>query len=152
MNLALERYAENPIIDELIAWPPRRQAIRRVRACSSMFRKPFIEVELDDGTQFHRHFQRENFAADWAEAVVVLTALTGIELVSDFRFVPLRDADRLTEDVLAARDECFAEAEPMFREGMYAQYLMQFGVDYARLPETVETMLAEARRRVREAG
>ena len=55
MNLALDRYADNPIIDELVFWPPKRQRISRVRACSSLFRKPFIEVELANGEMVTAH-------------------------------------------------------------------------------------------------
>lgn len=148
VNLALDRYADNPIIDELVVWPPRQLPIRRVRACSVLFRKPFIEVELADGTQFQRHFARESFAAYWAEAAVILETLTDIELVCEFRFTPLPNAGALAREVLASRDDCFAEAEPMYREGLYAPYLMQFGVDYARLPDRIELMLDEARRQL----
>lgn len=151
MNLALDRFADNPIIDELIMWPPRRQRIVSVRACSSMFRKPFIEVELDDKTRFHRHFQREGFADYWAEAVVILRALTDIECLAEFRYTPLPDADSLAQNALTIRDECLAEAEQMYRQGMYAQYLMQFGPDCSALPAATEQMLADARQRV-QAG
>ena len=148
MNLALDRYAENPIIDELVAWPPRARRIRRVRASNPMFRRPFVEVDLEDGSQFHRHFQRESFVEHWAEAVVILQALTGIEVVADFRFVPRPDAAALEKEIIEARDECLAEAAQMYREGMYMQYLMQFGVDYKNLPEETENMLADARARL----
>jgi hypothetical protein len=95
MNLALDHYADNPIIDELVFWPPKSHRISRLRACSSMFRKPFIEVEFEDGEVFHRHFARESFAGFWAEACVILDALTGIELISDFDFKPLAQSTQL---------------------------------------------------------
>jgi len=148
VNLALEHFADNPIIDELVTWPPRRLRVRCIRACNVLFRKPFIEVELEDGSQFHRHFQREAFASHWAAAVVILRAMTAIELKADFRFTPYADVEALTREALAARDECLAEAEQMYREGMFEQFLMQFGPDCAHLPAAVEQMLAEARRRV----
>ena len=56
MNLALDQLADNPIIDELVVWPPRGQRIVRIRACNVLFRKPFIEVTLADGEIFQRHF------------------------------------------------------------------------------------------------
>ena len=62
MNLALDEFADNPIIDELMRWPPRDQAMRSIRACNVLFRKPFIEVQLADGDVFQRHFSRADRA------------------------------------------------------------------------------------------
>ena len=99
MNLALDHYADNPIVDELVFWPPKSHRIKSVRACSPMFRKPFIEVELEDGDLFHRHFARDSFAQFWAEACVILDTLTSIELISDFSFKPLAQPEKLQQQV-----------------------------------------------------
>lgn len=145
MNLALDRYADNPIIDELVFWPPKRHRINRVRACSAMFRKPFIEVELENGEVFHRHFARQSFAEFWAKACVILETLTTIELVSDFSFNPVADREALVRQVLATREECIAESNPMYEQGMYAQFLMQFGEDCRDLPEDTQQRVKRAR-------
>ena len=111
MNLALEHYAENPIIDELVYLPHKTNRINSVRACASMFRRPFIEVEMASGEVHHRHFLRDTFARDWAEAKVILDVLTDIELISEFRYTPLKNPDTLVQEVLQTRDRCIAEAD-----------------------------------------
>lgn len=145
MNLALDQFADNPIIDELVFWPPKSRRILSVRACSSMFRKPFIEVELQGGETFHRHFARDSFAEYWAEACVILGTLTRIELISDFSFRPVADREGLRARALATRDECIDESEPMYEQGMYAQFLMQFGEDCRDLPLSVREKITRAR-------
>ena len=145
MNLALDRFADNPIIDELVRWPPMPQPMRRIRAASSMFRSPFIEVELADGETFQRHFPRRRFAEDWAEARILLDTLTDIELVSEFEPPAVADAETLRAEALQVLEESIAEAEPMFAQGMYRQYLLQFGPNCKNLPPEVLHKLETAR-------
>ena len=145
MNLALDRYADNPIIDELVFWPPKQCAIKSVRACSVLFRKPFIEVAMDDGEVFHRHFARYGFGELWAEACVILGTLTGIELISDFSFTPISDPQKLAREVLEARAESIEESDLMYAEGLYAQFLMQYGADCRDLPQETLRKIAHAR-------
>jgi len=146
VNSALDQYAENPIIDELVCWPPRAQRILSVRACNVMFRKPFIEVRLEDGEIFQRHFERQGFAQHWAEAEVILGALTSIDTRADFDYQPHAEAESLAREVLATRDKCIAEADRMFAEGMYAQFLLQYGEDCRDLPAATRHKLKIARR------
>ena len=145
MNLALDELADNPIIDELVVWPPREQRMISIRACSALFRKPFIEVEMEGGEIFQRHFARESFARFWAEACVILKTITSIELVSDFSFEPISDPEKLVREVLANRDECIDESNLMFDEGMYEQFLMQYGEDCENLPRDTVQRIAHAR-------
>ena len=148
MNLTLDHYADNPIIDELVFWPPKPQRIVSVRACSSMFRKPFIEVVIDNGEVFHRHFARDTFAGFWAEAYVILDCLTTIELISDFDFKPLAQSTQLKRQVLETRDECIAESNLMYEQGMYAPFLMQYGEDCKNLPSETLEKIAYAKDRL----
>ena len=148
MKLAFEELADNPIIDELLFSAPKHQRIVSLRACSVMFRKPFIEVTLADGEVIQRHFQRPSFAESWAEACVILETLTGIKLISDFRFSPVADRDALVARVLACRDECIADAEQMYEQGMYAQFLQQFGEDCANLPAGVVQRIDAAKEQI----
>lgn len=145
MNLALDHFADNPIVDELVFWPPKSHRITSVRACSSMFRKPFIEVKLEDGDMFHRHFARDSFAGFWAEACVILGTLTRIELISDFSFKPLAQPGKMEQQVLASRDECIEESNLMYDQGMYAQFLMQYGEDCKNLPADTLQKIAHAK-------
>jgi hypothetical protein len=148
MNLALERYADNPIIDELVCWPPKPHRMKSIRAGNVLFRKPFIEVEMEGGEIFQRQFERNSFAESWAEACVILETMTNIELISDFSFAPVPDQATLVADVLANRDECIEECNQMYDEGMYAQFLLQFGEDCAYLPEDTLQRIADARQRL----
>ena len=152
MNLTLERYADNPVIDELVCWPPRNQRIKSIRACCVLFRKPFIEVEMEGGEIFQRHFARESFARHWAEACVILETITRIQLISDFDFEPIKDVDQLEQDVLANRDECIEESNQMFEEGMYEQFLTQYGEDCGNLPVDTAQKIARAKQHLEQAG
>jgi hypothetical protein len=148
MKLALEQLSDNPIIDELVYLPVHSRRIVNVRACSVMFRKPFIEVTLADGEVIQRHFQRPSFAESWAEACVILETLTRIRLISDFRFNPVTDRDELVARVLSCRAECIADADQMYEQGMYAQFLLQFGADCANLPVEVVQRIAAAEKQL----
>ena len=148
MKLALEQLADNPIIDELVCLPVHSQRMVSVRACSVMFRKPFIEVTMADGSVIQRHFPRPSFAESWAEASVILDTLTDIKLISDFNFNPVADREELIGRVLTCRDECIAEANLMYEQGFYGQFLAQFGEDCAQLPAEVEQRIVEARRQL----
>jgi hypothetical protein len=148
VNLALDHLAENPIIDELVRWPPASRRIVSLRACCVVFRKPFIELTMADGEISQRHFARPSFSEHWAEASVILETLTRIRLISEFSFKPVADRAALVARVLACRDDCIAEANLMFEQGMFAQYLQQFGEDCRDLPADTERRIAEARRRL----
>ena len=144
MNHTLDQFTDNPIIDELVCWPPRAQAISSIRASAPMFRKPFIEVTLDDGETFSVSFVRENFAHYWAEAKIILETLTAIELISEFRAAEYRGREELVAEILEEKADSMVGAELMFNSGMYQQYLWQFGNDYKGLPDEVVGKLAAA--------
>ncbi len=145
MKSLFDEYGDNPIIDELFYLPSKRQRMLSIRACSVMFRKPFVEVEMEDGEVFHRHFQRPSFVESWAEACVILQTVTRIKLISEFSFAPVKDRERLVAEVLTRRDECIAESNLMFDQGMYAQFLDQYGEDCHNLPADAEQRLVVAR-------
>ena len=151
MNLALDHFADNPIIDELVFWPPKPRRISSVRACSALLRKPFIEVCMEDGEVFQRHFARDSFAGHWAEACVILQTLTTIETISDFGFTPAANREQLVRRALEARAACIAECEPMYLQGMYEQFLMQFGEDCRDLPPATQAQIDNARAAVNAA-
>jgi hypothetical protein len=146
MNSALDQYAENPIIDELVCWPPKPERIVSLRACCVLFRRPFIEVTMAGGEVFQRHFPRQGFVEYWAEAEVILATVSAIELIADFSFERLAEAEKLAREVLATRERCIAESERMFAEGFYEQFLMQYGPDCKNLPPATAQKLEFARR------
>ena len=146
MNLALEEYTDNPIIDELVCWPPKPHKMKSIRACCPIFRKPFIEIEMGDAEPVIRHFPRESFAQYWAEAMVILDTLSEIELLSDFRFESYQDWQALAEKVLATRQECIVQSNLMFDSGMFEAFLHQYGEDCKNLPDEVKQRIAVARK------
>ncbi|MFT5219817.1 MAG: hypothetical protein ACI87H_001957 [Gammaproteobacteria bacterium] len=151
MNLALEEFADNPVIDELVQWPPRPGRIISIRGCSTLFRKPFIELLMEDDALIQHHFMREAFAEHWAEAVVIIEAITSIKIVSDFDFRSFPDPDELIERVLASRLQCIAESNLMFDNDMFEQFLDQYGEDCYALPEDAVARVDVARAKMAEA-
>ena len=85
-----------------------------------------------------------SFVESWAEACVILETVTRIKLISEFSFNAVGDRERLVAEVLARRDECIAESNLMFDEGMYAQFLQQYGEDCHNLPADAERRIADA--------
>jgi len=74
--------------------------------------------------------------------------MTNIKIISDFSFAPVADRTKLVADVLANRDECIDECKQMFDEGMFEQFLMQYGEDCANLPEDALHKIAQARQQL----
>ena len=70
--------------------------------------------------------------------------------MSEFKLPAVPERGALVERVLACRDESIAEADLMFEQGMYTQYLMQFGPDCAPLPAAVGERLAQARKQLQQ--
>ena len=148
MNHTLDQFSDNPIIDELVRWPPRAQSISSVRASSPMFRQPFVEITLDNDETITRTFAKDGFTEYWTEAKVILDTLTSIKLISDVKVSETIDIDELTARIHEEREESVADAELMFENGMYKQYLWQFGRDYKGLPEQVVKNIAVAQARI----
>ncbi len=103
MNPALDCFADNPIIDELLSCPPALRRMLSVRPCSALFRKPFIEVRMQDGEVFQHRFARDSFAAYRIEACVILQILTTIETVSEFCLAPAANREQLARQALEVR-------------------------------------------------
>ena len=148
MNHTLDQFADNPIIDELVSWPPRSQAISSVRASCPLFRQPFLEITLDNGETLTRRYSKDGFPGYWAEAMVILQTLTSIELISDVKVAELSETNEFIKQILAEQEASIAEASMMFENGMYKQYLWQFGKDYKGLPPQVEQNIAVAQSRL----
>lgn len=149
MNHTLDQFTDNPIIDELVSWPPRAQSIRSVRASAPMFRQPFVEITLDDNQTITRTFSKAGFTEYWTEAKVILETLTSIKLISDVKVSETIDIDELIARVLEERDESMTEAGLMFDNGMYQQFLSQFGRDYKGLPDQVVQNIAAAQAQIK---
>lgn len=149
MNHTLDQFTDNPIIDELVSWPPRSQSISSVRASSPLFRKPFVEITLDDDETITRSFVKDGFTEYWTEAKIILETLTPIDLVSDVKVSESIDIDELIARIFEERNESMAEAGLMFDNGMYQQFLWQFGSDYKGLPDQILQNIATAQAHIK---
>ena len=148
MNLALNKYADNPIIDELVDWSPNPLKVKSMRGSFPVIRKPFVEIEYADGEFRHRQLPRSTFVQFWSEAVVIIGTITDIELISEFKFAPVSNRENLIKEVLASVEECINESNQMFTAGMYQLFLDQYGVNYKCLPPDTIEKLAEAKNQV----
>jgi len=148
MNLVLDRYADNPIIDELVSWPPNPQKVKSLRGCLPMIRKPFIEIEYVGGELLHRHFTKNSFVEFWSEAVVIVGAITDIEVISEFKFQPVQNRDNLNTEVLESRQECIEESNQIFDGGMFQLFLDQYGANCKNLPASAVNNIAEAKKKI----
>ena len=149
MNHTLDQFTDNPIIDKLVSWPPRSQSISSLRASTPIFRQPFIEITLDNNETITRSFSNGGFTEYWTEAKIILETLTPIDLISDVKVSETIDADELIAWVLKEREDSVIEAGFMFDNGVYQQYLWQFGSDYKGLPEQVMKNIAVAKAHIK---
>ena len=149
MNHTLDQFSDNPIIYELVSWPPRSQSVSSLRASSPLFRKPFVEITLDDNEMITRTYSKEGFTEYWTEAKIILETLTSIELISDVKVSEVMDIDELIARILEEKQESIADAGMMFDNGMYQQFLWQFGSDYKGLPDQVMKNIAVAQAQIK---
>ncbi|MCP4187304.1 MAG: hypothetical protein GY763_06820 [Gammaproteobacteria bacterium] len=148
MKLALDKFADNPIIDELLCRWDNQKKIGSLRASAPIWRKPFIEIGYLDGTNNHMQFPRELFIHYWSEAVIVLETLTDIGLISEFKCQPTHNQEATIRTALSTRAACIRDSDTIFESGFYQVYLDQFGCNCKNLPpETIEK-LETARSRV----
>ncbi len=148
MKLALDKFADNPVIDELLCWWDNHKKITSLRASAPMWRKPFIEIGYQDGKINHMHFPKELFIHYWSEAVVVLETLTDIELISEFKCHSLDNREATIKIALSTRAACIRDCDTMFESGFYQVYLNQFGCNCKNLPTEILKKLETAKSRV----
>lgn len=153
MKLALDRFADNPVIDELIDRLDNRRAIKSLRACAPIWRKPFIEITYQASTQQeHMHFPKELFIHYWSEATPILETLTDIELVSEFKPSSIKNRQATVQTIISTRNACIRECDSMFEAGLYQVYLDQFGPNCRNLPDETLSKIEIASSRLDGAG
>ncbi len=145
MKHTLNKFTDNPVIDELLCWWDSSKKIISLRASAPLWRRPFIEVSYDDGSINHMHFAKEMFIHYWSRAVIILDALTDIKLESEFKHHPVEERDSLEKIIASTHDACIRECESMFESGLYQVYLDQFGSNCKNLPDEVTAKLEKAR-------
>ena len=145
MKLTLDKFADNPIIDELLCWWDSSKKIVALRASAPLWRRPFIEISYAGNSINHMHFPREMFIHYWSRAVIILDALTDIKLESEFKHHPVEERETLEKTIASTHEACIRECEGMFESGFYKVYLDQFGSNCKNLPEEVIAKLEKAR-------
>ena len=100
------------------------------------------------GESRHLHLPKSSFVEFWSEAVVIIGAITDIELISELKFQPVQDKESLIKEVLKSRDECIEESHQMFVGGMFQLFLDQYGANYKNLPADTQKNIADARNRI----
>ena len=146
MKLTLDKFADNPVIDELLCWWDSSKKIIALRASAPLWRRPFIEISYADKAIHHMHFSREMFIHYWSRAVIILDALTDIELISEFKHHPVEERESLEKILASTHDACIRECDAMFDSGFYKVYLDQFGANCKNLPDEVLAKLEKAKR------
>lgn len=99
MNAVLEKFAHNPIIDEIVYWPPREKRLTRIERDVPTTGSCFVTLFFDDMTTEVVVIGRGCFESHWNEAVAVLTAV--LNVAGDL--APLSVAE--TESLERARQE-----------------------------------------------
>jgi len=148
MNLVLDRYTDNPVIGAIVAWPPKKERIKTLRGCCPLLRKPFIEIEYENGRTESCSFPKGAFAQFWAEAVVIIETTTDIEIISEFECPPPAHKSELVSELQIALEECIAESAEIYAGGMYKLFLDQYGRNYKGLPDEVQEQIERAQKEV----
>lgn len=146
MKLALDKFSDNPIIDEILDCMEDSRVMWSIRASRPMWRKPFIEIEYRAGNPDHRHFSKDSFSRYWSEAMVVLETLTDIRLVSEFGSGTVNNKEATVETILSTRNACIRECDPMFDAALYQVYLDQFGSNCKSLPADTMSKIETAKK------
>ena len=146
MKLALDKFSDNPIIDEILDCMDNTRVISSIRASRPMWRKPFIEIEYITGTPDHRHFMKDSFNRYWADAEVVLETLTNIQLMSEFDSGAVNNKEAMVETILSTRNACIRECEPMYEAQLYQVFVDQFGSNYKNLPTETLSKIETAKK------
>ncbi len=148
MNLLLNEYTDNPVIDEVVYWPPKD--VRKIVAK----RKPLgIEVEFSDNTKHFTPFKKAEvvtFLSWWREAQEILSMVTNIDLVDEISSESVDTySEELAQTILKRREELINECITRLRghendEFTKSWFTEQFGFNFANLPKHIEEIVQNA--------
>lgn len=146
-----EFFGDNPVVDALMLDTDRRSPLRSIRGSKPLLRAPFVEAECADGTLEVHQFARDDFSNHWAEARLMFTLLTGMDIKTDFNPGTLdREAQRRAE-ILHIRDQGIEASKFLFEQGRYNEFIERYGPDCEHLPQAATKMLDEARCRIADS-
>ncbi|GAB2881193.1 hypothetical protein ACCI51_19350 [Microbulbifer echini] len=149
MNLLLDHFACNPIIDELVYWPPRK--ILRVQFDIVGHG---MEVEFEDEAVYTMPLSNRDISNWLDEALYLIATQTDIEVVfknKKYNLLDTQDQTELKLEVERKKAELISSTLEKFKESPNDPYTRQwiaeqFGFNYRNLPAGVEHLL----RRLRE--
>ena len=146
-----EFFGDNPIIGALMLDTDRRSPLHSIRVSKPLFRAPFIEAEHADGTLEVHQFAKDDFSNHWAEARLLFTLLTGMEIKTDFNPGALDRGAQRRAEILQIRDQGIEASKHLFEQGLYDEFIGCYGPDCEHAPEEAVKMLDEARRRLADS-
>ena len=147
MNLLLDEYADNPIIDEVVYWPPK--CIQRIIVKQ---RPHGVEVVFDDGTEHFTSFENlnEDIFLKWLqEANEVLKLVTNIEVIGSVAEADGSISEKFVSKLLQRRsvliDDCLSRYQGSENDEFTRNwFLEQFGFNCVELPRNVRGALHNA--------
>lgn len=143
-----EFFSDNPIVDALMLDTDRRSPLRSIRVSKPLFRAPFVEAEHAGGTLEIHQFAKDDFSSHWAEASLLFTLLTGMEIKMDFNPPALERGAQRRLEILQIRDQGIEASKRLFEQGLYDEFVGYYGPDCGHVPEEAARMLDEVRRRL----
>lgn len=161
MNSVLEEFAHNPIIDEIVYWPPRRKRLLRIERDIPASGNCRVTLKFDDKSTEIVEIKRGGFELHWNEAIAVITALLKIEgdlrplskaeidsLEADRQEIEARKRDQISKDVFRLKQQALQYAKELFDAGEYDLFLQQFGPDTSDLSPVFEKRIAIAIKKI----
>ena len=157
MNAALEKFAHNFIIDEIVYWPPREKRLVRIEREIPKAGTCRVILKFDDKSDEQIEIERGCFEEHWNEAIAVFTAL--LDLDGDLS--PLTDSEiqslerarqdfvtkrreQISRDALRIKQQALRDAKGLFDAGEYNQFLQQIGPDHKDMPRDIEKRISIA--------
>jgi hypothetical protein len=163
MNAALDNFAHNPIIDEIVYWPPRQKRLVRIEREISEDGSCRVTLMFDDKTNDLIEIERGYFEEHWNEAIAVFTTLLNIggdlspltdgeiqSLESARQESGARQREQISRDALRVKQQALRNAKGLFDAGEYDQFLQQFGPDLKDLPPEIEKRISIAADKTQE--
>ena len=147
MNLLLDEYADNPIIDEVVYWPPK--CVQRVVAKES---PRGVDVVFEDRNKHFTSFENldeASFYNWWQEASEILKLVTNIEVIGSEAKADKNFSEKLASELLQRRGELIESCLSKYQaheNDEFAKYwfVEQFGFNCSKLPETIKKVLDNA--------
>ena len=161
MNSALDKFAHNVIIDEIVYWPPKEGRVLTIHSNVPSIGNCSVLIKYDDESEIVVEIERGYFEESWNEACAVLKAVTDIK--GDFSpltkdKILLLEADRqicigyriegITNEANREKRRAMEKAIELFEAGMYEVFLEQFGSNYTSLPDSMVKRIEIARGKI----